>query len=169
MVEPPDALRRPGADRVPRRARGGGRGPPPTRRATRVSGKRSPTRRRGPRKPSRSALPDDVAKQVGQFAVDATCLPRDELSLRMCRCRRAPSAALAPRRSPARRARVVRESCTALPRLLERPGGAGHRGPASEVAESPPLALWGLCMEFHSCATQCRLGTIFAPPSRTNG
>ena len=25
------------------------------------------------------ALPDDVAKQVGQFAVDATCLPRDDL------------------------------------------------------------------------------------------
>ena len=28
-------------------------------------------------------LPDDVARQVGDFTVDATCLPRDEL----CACR----------------------------------------------------------------------------------
>ena len=78
------------------------------------------------------ALPDDVAKQVGQFAVDATCLPRDDL----CPC----GLVRAPRLKLGAVPRVALVSCAGCGRcraLSSGPGEMEIAGPPPSFAESP--------------------------------
>ena len=84
------------------------------------------------------ALPDDVAKQVGHFAVDATCLPLDEL----CTCRRERHLALRLGAVP-RIALVTCDSCGLCCGLASGPGELDIAGPPPRFADSPHF-LWGL-------------------------
>jgi hypothetical protein len=83
-------------------------------------------------------LPDDVARQVGDFTVDATCLPRDEL----CACRTARHLALRLGEVP-RVALVSCDSCGKCRALTSGPGELEIAGPPPRFAESRHF-LWGV-------------------------
>ena len=82
-------------------------------------------------------LPDDVARQVGQFAVDATCLPLDEL----CTCRSERHLALRLSAVP-RVALVSCANCGLSRALASGPGELDIAGPPPRFAESRHF-LWG--------------------------
>ena len=138
------------------------RGQPPTRRATRVYGRRSPTRRRGPRKPSRSACP---MMSRGRWATS----PSTRRACRWTSSARAARSAIW--RSAWARSRASR-SCPARSCGLSRAAWRAARGSWTSRARlrgsRSPATSFGDSMD-RCCATQCRLGIISAPPSPTNG
>ena len=84
-------------------------------------------------------LPDDVARQVGDFAVDTTCLPLDEL----CTCARRPARHLALRLGAVPRVALVScDSCGKCRALTSGPGELEIAGPPPRFAESRHF-LWG--------------------------